>query len=248
MKVKKNGLLSGVSGLASLMLLSGYGLAADLPVKAAPRAPAPAPVSWNGLYIGGHIVYGDGGYTSSLVSFSGKKNYKQDLNLSGLGVGLHAGYNWQMSQWVYGIEGDVTATPWKNGGTAVSADGKKTSDINASLSYLSTIRGRLGVAFDRTLVYATGGVAFAQSNYQNVQNSKKGPTTYANYRHNDVGGVAGGGVEYKYNSNLSLRLEGLYYFFDDKVAIQPDPKKSTTVLTSSLNDVGVVRLGASWSY
>ena len=246
----KNKLLSGVASFAGLALLNGYGLAADLPLKAARFAPAAAPIGWSGPYIGGHVMWGDGDFKSDLVAPSVKKNYTNTLNLSGLGVGLHAGYNWQMSQWVFGIEGDVTATPWENSNTIISPSGKKqTASERASLSYLSTIRGRLGVAFDRTLIYATGGVAFAQTNFQSVQNSGKGSTTFGG-RKFVTGAVAGGGIEHKYNSNLSVRLEGLYYFLDDKTTdtVKVDANKGNTTLTHGLDDIAVVRVGASWHF
>jgi outer membrane immunogenic protein len=194
-------------------------------------------------------MYGGGDVTSDFYGptpSQAKKNYVNKLNLAGFGVGLHAGYNWQMSQWVFGVEGDVTATPWENSGTAyASPSGKKTHEVSARLGALASIRGRLGVAFDRTLVYATGGAAFAQSHYENVQTSKVARTFGG--RKFDTGAVAGGGVEYKYNSNLSLRLEGLYYFFDNDQTWVVKADKSVT-LTRTLNDIGVVRLGASWQY
>jgi outer membrane immunogenic protein len=243
----KNKLLSGVAGLAVVAFLNGYGLAADLPVKAVRPAP-PVLGSWTGLYLGGHIMYGGGDVVSDSVGpgSAAKKNYNHGLNLSGFGAGLHAGYNWQQGQWVYGVEGDVTITPWDNSASIpVGPSGKKTHQVSSRLGALSSLRGRLGVAFDRTLVYATGGVAIAQSQYDNVQTSKVARTFGG--RQWDVGGVAGGGIEYKYNSNLSLRLEGLYYFFDSEEKWTTDTKKGI-VLTRTLDNIGVVRLGANWHY
>jgi outer membrane immunogenic protein len=249
----KNNLLSGVAILAGLTLFGGQGNAADLPAKA-PRMIPPAPLStWSGLYIGGHAMYGESGYSTDYFSpsGSGKKNYSATTDISGLGVGLHAGYNWQASQWVFGLEGDVTMTAWENSGQVyVSPSGKKSHDVNGRIGSLSSIRGRLGIAFDSTLLYATGGVAFAEGSYENVQNEdKKGPVTFGGKSKFEVGAVVGGGIEWKYTSNMSIRLEGLYYFFDkDNTEIVKEGKKGNTTLTHSLQDISVVRVGANWHF
>src|ERR1051325_4144449 len=250
--VVKNKLLSSVAAVTGLLSFTGAGLAADLPLKAARALPVQAPnfSNWGGLYLGGHAVYGDTQYSTEFASPSGKKNYSTTTGVSGFGAGLHAGYNFQSGQWVYGVEGDVTITPWENNQTTfVSPSGKKRHDATARLDALATIRGRLGLSFGRSLVYATGGVAFAQGKYQLVINEdKKSPQTFGG-RNNDVGAVAGGGIEWKYNPNLSLRVEGLYYFSDRKSTenVKQDAKGATT-LTHGLQDIAVVRVCASGHY
>ena len=59
---------------------------------------------------------------------------------------------------------------------------------------------------------------------------------------NIAGYVFGGGIEWKYNRYLSLRLEGLYYGFNKT---KSDP---ALILTETLKDVAVVRVGANWSF
>jgi len=245
----KSKLLSGVACLTGLVALSDQGVAADMmPLKA---RPLPIPVdTWAGFYVGGHAVYGDTDYSSVFLSPSAKKNYAHKLNLSGLGVGIHAGYNFQMGHWVFGAESDVTVLNWDNSKDIIlPGSGNKRHHVNANLSSLSSIRGRLGMTYDRALIYLTGGVAFARSNYENIQTSKTAVTFGG--RKTDTGAVVGGGIEWKYSSNLSLRLEGLEYFFKDNdgvVEVVKSDAKGTTTLTHKLNDIGVVRFGASWRY
>ena len=79
---------------------------------------------------------------------------------------------------------------------------------------------------------------------------KKNPNVVQG-RQLNVGAVASGGIEWKYNPNLSLRLEGLYYFFDDKstsTVIDTKNGKVKSTLTYGLNDIGVVRVGANWHF
>src|SRR5207244_12041153 len=79
---------------------------------------------------------------------------------SGLALGFQAGYNWQVSQLVLGIEADATLTPWSKTVGSTSGD----TNLSRSMEALASVRGRLGVAIDRTLIYATGGVAYGQGN------------------------------------------------------------------------------------
>jgi outer membrane immunogenic protein len=171
-------ILFGV-GLASAGAFAAAtpGQAADIyrrepSIKDTPPPTAYLPaITWTGLYIGGNI---------------GAVWPNDDLeiidNSAQLIGGGHLGYNWQMpSSWVIGVEGDV--------------------DFSDEFDYLASVRARLGYAFGRTLVYGTGGVAFA-----GFSNS---------FMDNETGWVAGGGVETKVRPNVSLGLEALYYNFDN---------------------------------
>ncbi len=70
--------------------------------------------------------------------------------------------------------------------------------------YLASLRGRIGYAFDKALVYATGGVAFLGYS-DDIADGLDDDVA--------VGYVVGGGVEYKLTNNLSVGVEGLYYNF-----------------------------------
>ena len=67
-----------------------------------------------------------------------------------------------------------------------------------------SIRGRVGVAFDRLLIYGTGGAAFGGFN-NNYVNTLNGLTD--SFNHTRVGWTAGGGVEYALTNNWSVRAE-----------------------------------------
>jgi outer membrane immunogenic protein len=174
----------------SVKVLLGFGLAsagaaatptaqaADIYRREPPPAaslketpPVYAPaISWTGFYIGGNI--GANWPSDDIELF--------DDNAQFIGGG-HVGYNWQSpSNWVFGVEGDA--------------------DFSNDFDYLATVRGRLGYAFGRTLVYGTGGVAFAGFN---------------DFLDDETGWVAGGGVETKIRPNVSVGVEALYYNFDD---------------------------------
>src|SRR5262249_40822749 len=73
--------------------------------------------------------------------------------------GAQAGFNWQVNQWVFGVEGDWS---WTNAnscsGHVVFPAYAGCADVN----WYATLAGRAGVALDRALFYAKGGVAFVE--------------------------------------------------------------------------------------
>jgi outer membrane immunogenic protein len=162
-----------------------------------PPAEAPVvyerPFSWSGLYIGAHVGYG--------WSDVGWQDGQNALHLDGAGAlaGGQIGYNIQTGQLVFGVEADISGT-WIDGGTACCGH-----DFN----WLASVRGRAGVAFNgnRTLLYATGGAAWADLDY-----TAPGASGFSNTH---FGWVAGGGIEHMLTQNLSARVEYLHYSFDD---------------------------------
>ncbi len=87
-------LLCTVAVAAMLAGINGVASAADLPMKAAPYAPAVAPISWTGFYMGGTLGYGASKMSGEA---SGPTALADDMRLNGALVGVHAGYNWQFN-------------------------------------------------------------------------------------------------------------------------------------------------------
>jgi len=179
--------------MSTVVILGAMGTAsaADLPNTKAPPAfvPPPPPVfTWTGVYIGGQIGYQWG--TDSAV---GPRGIGASYSASGVTGGAHVGYNYQMGQFVAGIEGDVNGSSY-NGTTALGAIGTR-ENVDGS------VRGRVGVAWDRALIYATGGAAFG-----GIDNTYPGLTI----SHTRVGWTVGGGIEYAIDNNWSVRAEYRY--------------------------------------
>jgi outer membrane immunogenic protein len=180
--------------LASVALLgfAGAASAADLPVRAAPPAPiiAAVPVfTWTGFYVGVNAGYGWNANDSITVG-----GVRFDLDDEGGFVGgAQAGYNYQIGSFVVGLEGDIQYADF--GGDDrfdFDRDGIADDDFN-TIDWFGTVRARAGVAFDRALIYATGGFAFADD---------------------ATGWTVGGGLEYAFTNNLSAKVEGLYVNLD----------------------------------
>ncbi|MCD6069852.1 MAG: hypothetical protein K0S42_368 [Microvirga sp.] len=166
-----------LSSVALLGLATGA-VAADLPSR---RAPAPiiaaAPLfTWTGFYVGVNAGYGWSNDDFDAVDLADEDDD------GGFVGGAQVGYNYQIGSFVVGLEGDIQY-----------ADFGADDDFDSS-DWFGTVRARAGVAFDRALIYATGGFAFADD---------------AN------GWTVGGGVEYAFTNNLSAKIEGLYVNLDN---------------------------------
>jgi len=152
--------------------------------------------NWSGFYIGAM-----GGYAAEATS--------DPLAIKGGFAGGTLGYNWQFGTVVAGLEIDGA---WADISRTATAVGITASD---KLQALSTIRGRVGMAFDQVLLYGTGGFALAD---EKVSATALGITLSDSQTR--TGWTIGAGLEWMFAPRWSLKAEYLYRRFD-----------STTVLT-----------------
>jgi outer membrane immunogenic protein len=180
--------------LSPVILASGtiVSEAADAPRAPAYRALPPPPpfYNWTGLYVG---VHAGGGWADLGVGDTG----------SGFIGGGQIGYNYQINQWVWGLEADVSGSGIKNN---LATFGPITADFN--WNSLVTLTPRLGYAFDSWLVYGKVGGAWAD-----VSVSINGPFGFGSSAGGTASGwVAGVGAEYAFRNNWSAKIE--YNHFD----------------------------------
>jgi outer membrane immunogenic protein len=167
--------------------------AADLsvaPLYKAPPSELTQAYNWTGFYIG---VNGGGGWGRS--NFSGTPDH---VGLSGGLAGGTAGYNWQLGKAVLGVEGDVDWADLSGNRASLGCPaGCGTSD-----SWLSTVRGRVGYAFDRFLPYVTGGLA--------AGDIKAAAAGFPGASTTNAGWTVGGGLEVALPGNWSAKAEYLH--------------------------------------
>jgi len=205
-----NRIVLGLLG-AAIIGMSGAN-AADMPTKAPPKAlVAPAAVyDWIGSYVGGHFGYGWAfpAMTSDLTGTS-VGNPPRPRGVLG---GAQIGYNWQSSNWVYGLEGDFTWSDVKGSSNVVVPAGI----LNAQGlpdSY-STITGRIGYADMHFLYYVKGGAAWMSEKFRQLSVTLPICVGTPCTGSNDTWGWAfGAGVEYAVDQHWSMRLEYNYLDF-----------------------------------
>jgi outer membrane immunogenic protein len=176
---------------ASLIVASGAASAADIRRRPPPPAPPPyvTPIyNWTGFYIG---INGGGAWGTSNWDSTG------GFDVSGGLIGGTLGYNWQVNQVVFGIEGDLDWANIKGNTPALCPFGCETEN-----SWLGTVRGRIGYAFDRFLPYFTGGLAVGK-----VKASLPG---FAGADDTGTGWTVGGGVEFALPGRWTAKVEYLY--------------------------------------
>jgi outer membrane immunogenic protein len=196
--------------------------AADLgarPISKAPIVAPPPPFSWTGCYIGGNA----GGKRGS---FDGEANligadpllfptllFGGGDNETGFIAGGQVGCQWQTGQFVLGFEGDFDATNLER--TFVSAGLVPPfvagDTFTLSNNWQASLRGRLGWAFDRFMIYATGGVAWA--NFE-AEAALVGTPFIVSADKTLTGWTVGGGFEWAFTPNWSLGVEYRFSQFD----------------------------------
>jgi outer membrane immunogenic protein len=241
-----------LGGLAVLSLLIAGSLsavnAADVPVKALTykAPPVQAPVdSWTGLYVGGDVgvgwmhaptyTFADPGnaafnscvpcitpYDSRMLSGSSES--------AALG-GIHLGYDKQVAPtWLVGVVGDFTWTHINQSvNSALTSLPAVPVVLGSNLSFqtdvkwLASIRARGGfIMQDNWLIFATGGVAWADTNFAANATCPRsvgdctflGTTAPFALNATRTGFVVGGGLEWQTPANpWRINLEYLIYGF-----------------------------------
>jgi len=199
----------------------------------APALAVAAPVNWTGFYVGGFIGADRG---TSRVTFDDFTTTRP--HTGGFLGGGQAGYNWQFGRYVFGLEGDIGAANIHGAQTC----GNKTGLIGGvpatfspffltcenSMDWVATVTGRLGVTWDRALVYVKGGVAFTEvdtnvgciAGANNTPAFIRGCTNPAGFFTNGfsasddrIGGTVGIRSEFMLNANWSAKTELDYTAF-----------------------------------
>jgi outer membrane immunogenic protein len=178
--------------------------AADLPsTKEGPAyvPPPPAAFSWTGFYFGGQVGYEWGQDTTTQYMPDGVPDgFVQGFNTGGVNGGGHVGYDYQINQFVLGIEGDLNGAG-NSGSFAVPGPAGENVRDNVE----GAILGRVGVTFDRVLFYVQGGGTLANFHYSYyAPASAAAPTDLLG------GWTVGGGVEYAIDPNWSVFADYRY--------------------------------------
>ena len=213
---------------ATISLLTTGAMAADMaarPVKAPPMVAAV--YNWTGFYIGGNVGYswGRSSDTSTLTTPAGVALFTSasSANMNGVIGGGQIGYNWQMQNWVWGLEADIQGSDQKGSRAFTCPTGVCTPPfgliavfpgpavpvtLDQKLSWFGTVRGRVGILASPTvLLYATGGLAYGE-----VKSTATVGAAAAVFSNSDtrVGYTVGAGVEGVISGNWTAKLEYLW--------------------------------------
>ncbi|MBU6463748.1 MAG: carbohydrate porin [Bradyrhizobium sp.] len=202
-------------------MLVNAAAAADLPLKA--PAAADTVFNWTGFYIGGHFGYAAGranwlatdvGAAAPVVSesFDLFNEYDAFKGTGSYFAGLQAGYNYLLpSHWLIGLEADISAPNTLAGSQTISTPLDGQANYSDTVLQFGTARARLGYAFDRVLVYGTGGLAWTYDKLERTQlvggNIGVGTTEAALLWR--WGWAAGAGIEFPVAPSWTAKVEYL---------------------------------------
>jgi outer membrane immunogenic protein len=195
---------------AVVAAFSAPAAAADLQVRKA--QPAPAFVSmhdWSGFYAGAQVGYGRSAFDWSAIGYADSQGdeYFGKSHKGNFFGGVHAGYNLQAGSLVYGIEGDIEYAGAKH-------QYLHAPDLNwgydQKIGWQGSLRARLGYAHGNALLYATGGLAVAETKFNAVCYWCEVSNASDTSKKTRVGWTIGGGVQYAIDRSWSVRAEYRY--------------------------------------
>jgi outer membrane immunogenic protein len=217
-----------ISGAA--MCLASLAQAADLPYRSA--APGnydyPPSFTWGGFYAGLNTGLGFGTFNGSGAPYFGD-------NPAGWLLGFTGGYNYQSGNLVVGAEGDFD---WSR----IASDASPYPGVASTgiVQNMTTIRGRVGYAMDRILIYGTGG--YAGADIRGVLNNW-GQRAVADQSYWANGFALGVGVEYAITPHITAKAEYLYTSVGNNTYFAGTPNVSTVGA-----DINLLRAGVNYKF
>jgi outer membrane immunogenic protein len=241
-----------LASVALVTLATSSVFAADMPRKA--PAKVPLAYDWTGFYVGANVGWSFG-HASTDWAIATVPVGSTSSKLDGILGGFQGGYNWQLSNWVFGIEADFQGTAQKGSSSLTALQVPQPPDTNVGevkLPWFGTIRGRVGMTpSDRFLVYFTGGAAYGEIATDVTSTTLVGPTTITTTASNNTihtGWTVGGGVETSLTDNWTAKLEYLYVDLGVVGNIVTGPGSYTPISTNVSVTDHIVRLGVNYRF
>jgi outer membrane immunogenic protein len=264
------------------LIAGSSAFAADMPAQAPAytKAPVVAPAySWTGFYLSGDVggAWGRQATALSTVDTPGSNCHfcapdtnvgalnalgSSAFNTSSAAFGVKGGYNTQVNSWVLGIESDFTSLRLRNSAASTGnpfpgfTTGVVNFSTNVSTDWLVTLRPRIGYAFDRTLFYVTGGLAFAHLGITQGYSDFAPEGNGTGHERSSVSAVktgwtVGGGAEYAITQNWIVNAEYLYAKLGSiKTAgtVTDDGSTTATLPFTLKTELHQVRMGVSYKF
>jgi outer membrane immunogenic protein len=251
--MRRSLVLAATCAIVSVQVAS----AADLPTKAPGYAPvAPIAYSWTGFYLGGQG--GVGWFSSQTTDVDATTSFpagfvQGTIDGNGLLGGGYAGFNYQINQFVIGIDGDYSWADLTGQGNDTSPINGGTSHHNEKVKWIATVTGRLGYAVNNMLFFGKGGWAWAgfdgNSSFINVAGINTSNTTSSGTRD---GWTLGTGMEWGITPHWSAKLEFDYVKFNTSNFNATTTNVATGVVTtparSATSNLSMGKVGVAYRF
>jgi outer membrane immunogenic protein len=239
--------LLAAAGLTAVAIAPA--LAADLPARTPAYAKAPAIVepiyNWSGFYIG---INGGGGSSRDCWSINNALGVAVPStaegchNATGALVGGQAGYRWQMTNWVFGLEAQGDWADLKGSNVSQLTAPFAVFNNNSKINAIGLFTGQVGYAWNNVLWYGKGGAAVTHDKY----NGDILGTTFDTASETRWGGVIGTGIEIGFAPSWSVAFEYNHLFMGShNVSFNATALGGISTRTDSIKqdvDMGTVRV------
>jgi outer membrane immunogenic protein len=244
-------------------VLADVANAADVPDRNYPAALPSRCANFGGLYVGGSAGWGyydhtfsdrdglgqtiDNGLPNSVNATTNKVNF-----------GPQVGYTLQSGCAVYGAEADWTWTRLRASEHSLDGDqggagGADSITVTSQLNWFGTLRLRTGIVVDNLMLYATGGLAYANFDRSWSFFEDVSATTTSFTSQKTLWGWTGGvGTEWAWTPNWSVKSEVLYMRFasdDTRVTgVAPAGVTGVPYRLGSQDSVWITRIGLNYRW
>ena len=222
----------------SFSLLASSAYAADAVIEEV--AVVDTAHNWSGVYLGAQAGYDWGDHSETEYLATGAFSYSQDFDSDGASGGLFGGYNWQSSQFVFGVDANIDYSNIDGGYSITNLGGTGSTDL--SINWQGALRARVGVALDRILLYAAAGGAVADAEYDFGVDGVLDET----FDETLWGWTVGAGVDAAITDNIFVRAEYRYTDFED-VTLVPQNTFAGNTYDESTN-IQAVRFGVAYKF
>ncbi len=227
-------------------LAANSGRSAPAPIYKA--LPASYAYNWTGLYVGGEAGFGWAPSSGTLTDATGVPLSPYSYSTNGPFAGAFIGGNYQFNRFVVGVEGD-----WQ--GSNLTGNSQKLAPIGAAGCFpegpftISTtvkdygsIRGRLGIAFDRFLVFGTVGRAWGNPS---TAYAVVGAAPFVTNGGTSHGWTAGAGVDYAFTNKVFGRIEYRYTYLETSSFVDVTTDSADVGNRVPINDI---RAGIAYKF
>lgn len=187
--------------------------------------------SMNGPYVGALIGFAQGtyamqqttiadGYLSATSANAVNQAGNQHINTNGLETGIEAGYNWQMTNILFGLETDLQTIKLAGSKYSIPAPYPGAPGVtfnvgaDANINWLYTLRPRLGLIKNNFLFYVTAGLALTRVHGNFYLDDTAGALISGYINSLTPGYTIGGGIEWALAKHVTLKVEYLYVKFN----------------------------------
>ena len=245
----------GVIALAAALKPAAAADYGPPPVVYAPPAPAVVYFTWTGFYFGAHAGGGFGRKTETGAPYPFFADTITpspfSFDVSGWLAGGQIGAQYQAGSVVFGVEADASGANLTGSGSCASTSllngPLPAGGCSAKVVGVGTIAGRLGVAFDRVLVYGKGGGAWANDQYDLTSPNLAFMPAFSG-NETRWGWMVGAGVEYAFLDNWSAKVEYNYLTFHTSTLNFADTTQQFVLNTNIQQQLHLVKVGLNYRW